>query len=566
MPSTSGPQTQQQMHSDAPASLSPDQLTLLLEDVHLDVRGRAPPSATRSTRKAPNMTPTEPLLQCNVSNTEVRAASAPTRQPLATLSLSNTYSLLNSQPRSNVTFIEKTRVSKQENLRRRAQWQPRIPSPRNPIQEPPVPLRVYFMPDGRYIHQNSIIHRQKRQNGFFLHPILVTHVDLNQGIAHFYALTSNPPDAIRDLLIYLRFGTTTTDEGENVLKLAEGSERMQQVTFANMEQLFRVEFQCLDYWRGKVAIDADEWAKIERKVSKLESEQNRYIYKPLQRTLKDVVPGIVLMLPNPPEASTLGAPILVLDVCYPHFRFLRIKEINSKGNMEGTDKTKHVRSLGLKLCRFPDQEHDPVLLFAPDSPEMRNPSYLECSRKVRWVHCDSVKTWSYPHVRISSASMNWLMEHLANLPEPQSFEPAPVIVRGPRAFPHVARIPQPQPPATFHPYGFSLAANHMYAQHGGWDTLTQHDALAIYGQQAATMVGHYIPPYNAYGPHMPQMARPPPPAYHTGRQYHHPQPSYPMAPTIGRTAYAASSTSTSATGFHTESSRSSTENENVEEV
>ncbi|KAF2692178.1 hypothetical protein K458DRAFT_326082, partial [Lentithecium fluviatile CBS 122367] len=241
------------------------------------------------------------------------------------------------------------------------------------------------------------------------HPCVV--IEKDRGLVHFYALTRSPPDAIRDLGIYLRFGTTTMDEGQDTLKLAPGSERMQQVTFANMEQLFCVEYQFLDYWRANVSIDVSEWPKIERKVNWLEAEQNRYIYKPLSRDMKDVVPGVILMLPNPPESSTLGAPILVLEVNYPHFRFLRVKEVNGKGNVDVTDKSRGTRSLCIRLCRYPDQDGDPVLLFEPDSPAMRNLSYLECSKKLRWVHFDHVKTWSYPHVRIQPASMAWLLDH-----------------------------------------------------------------------------------------------------------------------------------------------------------
>jgi hypothetical protein len=535
------------------APLGPDQLASVLEEAHLNHRGRELLQATRCTREIPETAPVARAMQYNASNVGKVVARGPPRQPLAPLSMANIHSHLNARLGPNTALVEKTRISKHENMRRRAQWQPRTPPPRNPIREFPIPLRVYFMPDGRYVHQNSIIHKQKRQSGFFLHPILVIRADHDQGIAHFYALTSNLPDAIRDLRIYLRFGTTTVDEGEHTLKLAESSERMQQVTFANMEQLFRVEFQYLDHWRGNVTIHADEWAKIQSKVDWLESEQNRYIYKPLQRSMKDIVPGMILMLPNPPEASTLGAPILVLDVCYPHFRFLRVKEINGKGNVEYMGKAKPACSC-LRLCRYPDQGNDPVLLFAPNSSEMRNPSYLECSRKIRWVHCDSVKTWSYPHIRISSVSMDWLLWYLTRLPEPQSFasaEPAPVVIRGPHAFPQVPRIQHPPSVPAFHPNASSTLADNNNTKRGSQYPQLQQNAIPLRTEAAEN--SQYTPSSNKYSPYTPQIV-PFPPPYPMAWGYHPPQPMFPLVTSTGRTAHTASSTSTSATGCHTESS------------
>jgi hypothetical protein len=470
----------------------------------------------------------------SVANTYT-APTAARSDPNATLTkktpVYTTLSHPDARTESSAFMTETARVSKHEHLRRRAQWQPKNPSGRNPIQEHPIPLRVYFIPDGRYVPPSSIIHGQKRQNGFFLHPVLVISVDPNQGIVHFYALTSNPPDAIRDLGMYLRFGTTTEDEGEDVLRLAEDSDRMPQVTFANMEQQFRVEYQYLDYWRGNVAIDPNEWAKIERKINLLEAEQNRYIYKPIQRDMKDVEPGTILMLPNPASASTLGAPILVIDVAYPYFRYLRVKEITkseittgkfteggitqeevAKDTMEAAEKSKAVRALCLRMCRSRDPADEPVLLFAPDSREMRNASYLECSRKERWVHCDNLKTWSYPHVRISWRSMNWLKEYLAKLPEPQKSAPAappPVAIRRPLAYPQHGRMLQPQPPPMLHSHIYPRQVNNMYLQYGNRQPPAQHNTGGQYEQQAA-MNGYRPPTYHGNGPYMPQTTRPTP--------------------------------------------------------
>jgi hypothetical protein len=480
------------------------------------------------------------------------------RQPLAPLNPSSQNTISNQQNRLNTKTVGRRPLAGRDGLQGLSVgWIPKSLSPRRPIQELPIPLGVYFMPDGRHIPRSSVIHRQKRQNGFFLHPILVISVDESLGIAHFYALTSNPPDAIRDLKIYLRFGTSNVDEGEDTLKLAPGSDRMQHVTFANMEQLFRVEYQYLDYWRVDVSIDIAEWTKIQRKVIWLEADQNRYIYKPLHRDMKDVVPGVVLMLPNPPESSTLGAPVLVLDVNYPYFRFLRVKEINGKGNLGGTKKSKAGPNLCVRLCRHPNHESDDVLYFEPDSPAMRNPSYLECSRKIRWVHCDQVKTWSYPHVRIQATSIRWLLDYLAKLPETSGvsvFQPG--VPQRPRALPEPSRTYHPQPVLMSRPYMQpSTISSPNLPQGPRYPPPSHHSAVTSYRQQMA-MQGYYTPSHHGYHlsslPHTPTLPGHPP----DWVQYQHLL-NLSTLPSVGRTAYASTPGSPSGTSsFYHDISRS----------
>ncbi|KAF2256653.1 hypothetical protein BU26DRAFT_404715, partial [Trematosphaeria pertusa] len=246
--------------------------------------------------------------------------------------------------------------------------------PRRPIIQPPLPGKVYYMPDGRHVPPSSVIHGQKRQDGFFKHPILSMGMSHRGKYVHFYAMTRIPPVAIWDLGMCLRLGNTMADEGDLVLKLAKGSRHMQHQTWVNLEQRFYIEWQHLDHWACDVCIDPEEFIKLNKKVAELEAQQNRFIYKPLRRDLSHVELGSVVMLPNPSTSQTLGAPALVLQNHYPHFRFLRIKAILDNSLQEGSSNRKaHNRSHCLEISRYPKAGHHgaPVLLLELDSPDMR---------------------------------------------------------------------------------------------------------------------------------------------------------------------------------------------------
>lgn len=278
------------------------------------------------------------------------------------------------------------------------------------------------MPDGQYIPDWSVIHEQKRQDGFFKHPILVIGTTALR-FAHFYALTKEPPHAIKDLGMCLRIGDTTADEGEGVLKLAGNSEHMQRTTWINLEQLFFIEWDFLDYWLANVEIDASEWSKLDSKVIELEARQNRYIYKPLTPNFKDITPGTVIMLKNPPGSGTVGSPVLVLENDYPRFRFLRVKALTEVAKIVDpngeVELTKARRRRCLEICRIPKDGHDntPVLLYEEGSPEMREPSYVEANKRARWSRFNQCKTWCVPPVRLSDAAMQVLWKYLENLPD-----------------------------------------------------------------------------------------------------------------------------------------------------
>jgi hypothetical protein len=117
------------------------------------------------------------------------------------------------------------------------QWTESI-FPRKPAQSAPTTGKVYFMPDGRHF-PDSVIHYQKRHSGFFQHPVLV--VDTDGDFVYFYAMTKEPPKAIRDLDMALRMGATREDDGLSVLRLAPDSDIMLQATWVNLEQQFFIE-------------------------------------------------------------------------------------------------------------------------------------------------------------------------------------------------------------------------------------------------------------------------------------------------------------------------------------
>lgn len=275
------------------------------------------------------------------------------------------------------------------------------------------------MPDGKSL-PTSIIHHQQRNAGFFNHPVLVTGVE-GGGITHFYALTRAPPQAIGQLSMCLRIGTAATDAGPGVLKLASGSAPMRKETWVNLERRFSIEWENLESWAGNVAVDAHDLWKLWRRVAELEADQNRYLYKPLPRDMRNLPPGIIVLLPNEVGASTLGAPVLLVENAYPRFRFLRVKILEENGYFNPATWTrtrrKHVqpRHMCLEISPRPKMGHDgtPVMLLEPESPAMRQPSYVEVFAQARVGNLDECKTWCWPPVLIRQQSMLILHKYMA---------------------------------------------------------------------------------------------------------------------------------------------------------
>ncbi|KAH8730158.1 hypothetical protein GQ44DRAFT_579055, partial [Phaeosphaeriaceae sp. PMI808] len=247
---------------------------------------------------------------------------------------------------------------------------------RKPLRAPPVLGKVYFLPDGRFI-PHSAIHNQKKQSGFFLHPVLVTEVEGHH--VFFYAMTKGRPHAIEQLNMALRLGKSDEIAGPHTLRLAPGSHSMKLETWVNLEQRFSIECENLDEWAVDVRVDPTEFCKIGRRVQELEADQNRYIYKPLPRMMSIMQPGMIIMLPNVAGASTLGAPILVLEANYPFCRFLRVKRFESNHHFNLNARRKehcHPPYQCLSMSKFPTHRADgtPVLLLEPGYPEMREES------------------------------------------------------------------------------------------------------------------------------------------------------------------------------------------------
>ncbi|KAJ4294286.1 hypothetical protein N0V90_007976 [Kalmusia sp. IMI 367209] len=293
-------------------------------------------------------------------------------------------------------------------------------SPWQPIQTIPALYKVYFIPDATCVPHHSIIYKQKREHGFFRHPILVVKLDHDSRIAYFYALTSFPPEAIGDLQMFLRVGTTTLNEGSKTLQLARGSACMQRDSYVNLEQRFAIEWEHLRHWAVHVAIDFEEHWKLDSMIHNLEAKQNRYIYKPLPADFSNVKPGTVVMLPNPLGSSTFGAPVVVLVNNFPNFRYLRIKLQANSSNFAsgGPIKYHQPRQYCLKLCEYPELDEDDllVLLFEPGSRQMREPSYVEIQKVAVWERLEKCKTWCVPPVRIQEASIQQLLQYIDDLP------------------------------------------------------------------------------------------------------------------------------------------------------
>jgi hypothetical protein len=274
---------------------------------------------------------------------------------------------------------------------------------------------VYFMPDGKYF-QDSIIHNQKNQAGFFRHPILV--IDVDGPIVNFYAMTKEPPSAIRELDMALRLGTNTDDLGPTVLSLAPDSNIMLQETWINLEQRFYIEWKNLDDWAVNVQVDRQDLDKVHRRVAELEVDQNRYIYKPLLRTMSTMQPGMIIMLTNAPGSATFGAPVVVIENNYPELHFLRVKrfEDNINFNLEARRNKGTSRQMSLAITKYPRIGHDgtPVMILEPDSPVMREESYVEVHGRPQLGRLDRCKTWCWPPVRIDHMSMVILRNYMAD--------------------------------------------------------------------------------------------------------------------------------------------------------
>ncbi|KAF2035477.1 hypothetical protein EK21DRAFT_45847, partial [Setomelanomma holmii] len=247
--------------------------------------------------------------------------------------------------------------------------------PRRSLRAYPVPGKVYYMPDAQHC-LGSIIHTQKRQEGFFKHPLLV--IDVESDIVSFYACTKKPPQAIRELNMALRLGTSTVDADWGELRLAPGSNQMTQDSWINLEQRYFMEWQYLGEWAVDVQVDSMELGKVHARVAQLEAEQNRFIYKPLLRNMSTIQPGMVIMLLNGPNSATLGAPVLVIEHKYPNFSFLRIKrfEDNRHFNPACTRPLRAAPAMCLEISRSLKPGHDgtPVMVLELDSPVMRDHS------------------------------------------------------------------------------------------------------------------------------------------------------------------------------------------------
>ncbi|KAJ4365248.1 hypothetical protein N0V83_008867 [Neocucurbitaria cava] len=281
------------------------------------------------------------------------------------------------------------------------------------VLELPSPGKIYYIPDGRHI-PNSLIHKQKRQAGFFEHPALVVGTD--RDIAYFYALTKAPPHAIGQLNMCLRIGTTTVDEGLGVLKLAAGSPPMLTETWVNLEQRFTIEWKNLDNWATDVRVDLDDTWKIWKRVQELEADQNRYLYKPLPRDMSVIQPGTVVMLPNNARSATLGAPVLVLENDFPRFYFLRIKTMSENMHFNPAAKRRNgnPRRLCLEISDRPKIGHDgtPVMLLEAGSPSMREQSYVEVRPRAKPDLLERAKSWCWPPVMLRPHSIQLLREFM----------------------------------------------------------------------------------------------------------------------------------------------------------
>ncbi|KAF2872491.1 hypothetical protein BDV95DRAFT_606100 [Massariosphaeria phaeospora] len=322
-----------------------------------------------------------------------------------------------------------------------------------------VPFKVYFIPSSRQVAKDSVVQDQKRQTGFFSHPALV--VGWDDDYTYFYALTKKPPEAIGQLDMCLKIGNTHEEGGERVLKLAQGSAAMEHETWVNLEQQFYIENKILREWRNNVIIAPDSQVKLWKMVELLESLQNRYLYKPLPRDLTGVDPGTILMLPNEPTASTLGAPVMVIAKEFTRgktrVRFLRVKQI---GIQPLAERALRARLSSLMIAQEPCKGHDrtPVMVLEPGCPNLREPSYVEVCEAAKWADASKFKTWCWPAIRIQASSIETLLRYMKKLPV----------------------MLEPPPPSVIYSYGQINAG------------------FATHGPNGNTTTSHFVPPFTDF--------------------------------------------------------------------
>ncbi|KAF2833675.1 hypothetical protein CC86DRAFT_271892, partial [Ophiobolus disseminans] len=247
------------------------------------------------------------------------------------------------------------------------------------VKKEPIAGKIYFLPDGKHL-SSALINTQKRDAGFFNHPVLITEAERDSGLIYFYACTKERPNVIRALDMALRIGTSSVNDGPGVLRLAPDSNAMAMETWVNLEQRYWTHFSDLQSWDIDVRIDPNDLGKLDSRITELEADQNRFIYKPLPRPMTTMEPGTVLMLLKEPSSPTRGTPVLILENTYPNFRFLPIKRLEDNINFAITTKTQRYstapRTLCLAISKEPKVGHDgtPVVLLEPDSPELRGDS------------------------------------------------------------------------------------------------------------------------------------------------------------------------------------------------
>lgn len=177
----------------------------------------------------------------------------------------------------------------------------------------PKVLEICWLPASNLIPGDSIIRSQKREIGFFKHPIIVTRIDHERQLAYFYATTSHLSSGISDLKMFFKIGSTIHGDADT-LKLERGSLRMKWTTYVNLEQRFEIEWRYLQTWAVPVRVDPTEIIKLENRIQGLERKQNRCkcllylyqdihadlpiidLYKPLPMNLRIAEPGTVLWL------------------------------------------------------------------------------------------------------------------------------------------------------------------------------------------------------------------------------------------------------------------------------
>ncbi|RMZ66174.1 hypothetical protein GMOD_00005251 [Pyrenophora seminiperda CCB06] len=192
----------------------------------------------------------------------------------------------------------------------------------------PIVGKIYYLPQQEDIHNASVIHKQKQEKHFFGHPIIV--IGVEEDIAFFNCATTSRANAIKDLDMGLRVGTTPTNQGRMALRLNEGSSTFSRETWINLDQRYHIEWYNLREWDNDIRVRPDEIQdKLETRVRELEADQIRYIYKPLPRDLASLRPGTVIMLLNSLKSKTVGAPVLIVAQ-HSQCHYLRIKEF--KGN------------------------------------------------------------------------------------------------------------------------------------------------------------------------------------------------------------------------------------------